>query len=84
MPGFDGVVSATLTALVGAFLGAFFSRFAGLTLPILKAGQYADQSSAQKIIGYVQAAEANLTLVALLSALVVLLARSITKGGIGA
>jgi len=80
MPGFDAVLSATLTALVGAFVGAILSRLFAGVLPIIKAGEFSDAESAQQIIGYLSAIESNFVLIALLSAVITLLARAVVRG----
>jgi len=84
MPGFDGIVSAALSGLLGAFLGALLSRIMSVAIPILEAGDESGAESAQRIIGFLQALESNFALVALIGALMVLLARGVTKGGVGA
>jgi len=80
---FDGVVSAVLSALVGAFGGALVSRIAQPILDIMKASPFADPDSqyqsAVTIIGYLEVAVGNSVRAALLGALMVLLARAVVE-----
>jgi len=81
---FDSVISATLTALLGAFVGAVLSKIATPILDLMKAGQFANASSAQDIIGYLTVATDNWVRAALLSALMVLFASAIVESQVSA
>lgn len=81
---FDSVISATLTALLAAFIGAVLSKIATPILDLMKAGDYASASSAQDIIGFLTVATDNWLRAALLSALMVLVARAVIESQVRA
>lgn len=81
---FDSVISATLTALLGAFTGALLSKIATPLLDLMKAGQFSSAESAQSIIGYLTVATDNWLRAALLSALMVLFARAVIESQVRA
>jgi len=73
---FDASVSAVLTALVGALIAAVLSRVLNPIIDIMQQGQFASDPGAQQIINALQVLTGNWLLAAVLSALMVLLARA--------
>jgi|APHM01.1.fsa_nt_gi hypothetical protein len=76
---FDRVVGSVINALVGAFLGAVMNAISGPVISIMRAGQFASEPSAQRIITFLDAAFGNFLRAVLLGALVILLAGAVVE-----